>query len=136
MLVWIVLAVLAVYVAQTMLAPSLLYLGVRGERLRRLALALGPRDDVLSGSHYVGRAERALRNMQEALPVFLTLSLLALIYKVGDPSVVQGAGIFLAARIVYVPLYLWGVRGLRSLAWTVGFAGQVIMLLPVVKTIA
>ena len=74
-----------------------------------------------------GRAERALANMHEALPVFLALALLNLI--VGTGSLAQtGATVFLVARILYVPAYFTGASGLRTLFWAVGVVGLVMML--------
>ena len=34
-----------------------------------------------------------------------------------------GAQIYFWARVAYVPLYAWGVRHLRSLAWLVSIVG-------------
>jgi uncharacterized MAPEG superfamily protein len=39
-----------------------------------------------------------------------------------------GAGIYLAARVVYVPLYAFGVPYLRSLAWGVSLGGLLAVL--------
>ena len=39
---------------------------------------------------------------------------------------------YIAARVVYVPLYWFGVPWLRTVAWAVGFLATVIMLLAVV----
>ena len=69
MVAWI-LIVLGVFVVQTMLPASIRYL-LTGEDVRaRLRLALGPRDAPPPTTVLGARAERALANMHEALPVF------------------------------------------------------------------
>ncbi|TIU19949.1 MAG: hypothetical protein E5W49_13815, partial [Mesorhizobium sp.] len=40
-----------------------------------------------------------------------------------------GAGLYLSARLVYLPLYAAGVPLLRSLVWNVAFVGIVLLLL-------
>ena len=39
-----------------------------------------------------------------------------------------GAALYFWARVVYVPLYALGVPYVRSLVWTVSFAGLVMIL--------
>ena len=124
---WI-LACLALFVAQTLLAPTIRYLlagpGV-GDRLR---VALGPRDVQPPLSPIGSRAERALANLQEALPVFLTVALLHVALRTPAASAVDGAACFVVARLLYVPAYLSGVPGLRSLLWVASWVGLGMML--------
>ncbi len=75
-----------------------------------------------------GRMERALRNMFEALPVFLTLALLAVIQGIDSGLAVTGAAVFFFARVAYVPAYGSGIVLLRSGVWTVGFVGLILMV--------
>lgn len=125
----LILLVLALFVVQTLLPASFRYM--RGpDAGRKLAQALGPRDDPPPQSVIGGRAERALANMQEAMPVFLALALLDLIVAPQAPLAVTGATVFLVARLLYVPAYLAGIMGLRSLIWMVSLVGLVLMLLP------
>ena len=42
-----------------------------------------------------------------------------------------GAVIYLVGRVAYLPLYLWGVFGIRTLVWNVATIGLVVMLLAV-----
>jgi len=93
---------------------------------------VGNRDNLPELSVVAGRLDRAKNNMQEALPIFLALALLALV-KGGDTSeVAHAASIFLIARVVYVPAYVSGVPMLRSLVWLVGVASLVMMALPLI----
>ena len=93
---------------------------------------VGNRDNQPELSVVAGRLDRAKNNMQEALPIFLALALLALIRGRDTSEVTRAASIFLVARVVYVPAYVSGVPMLRSLAWLVGVAGLLMMALPLV----
>jgi uncharacterized MAPEG superfamily protein len=93
---------------------------------------MGNRDKQPELSVIAGRLDRAKNNMQEALPIFLGLALLALI-KGGDTSrEAHAALVFLIARIVYVPSYVSGVPMLRSIVWLVGVGSLVVMALALI----
>jgi uncharacterized MAPEG superfamily protein len=115
-------AVLALFVAQTLLGPSLRYLGAGPGVADRLKVALGPRDAPPPDTALSGRASRALANLQEALPVFLTVALLHDVHGTG-PIAAPWAWAFLASRVLYVPAYLAGVPGVRSFVWSTGWIG-------------
>ncbi|MDP8999899.1 MAG: MAPEG family protein, partial [Myxococcota bacterium] len=74
----LILAVLALFVVQTFV-PSVIRQRLATGIRAHVAIAIGPRDDPPPISQALGRAQRALANMQEALPVFLTLALLHII---------------------------------------------------------
>ena len=90
---------------------------------------LGPRDDNRqSGNIVAGRLKRALENLLESYPAFVALALaLALTGKTGGMAA-TGAWLWLAARVVYVPLYAFGVPAVRTLAWVVSIVGILMML--------
>lgn len=74
------------------------------------------------------RAERALKNYAETWPGFIALALaLAVSGRTGGLGE-TGAWVWFIARIAYIPLYLFGVPYLRSLAWGVAALGLVLML--------
>lgn len=129
MIGWIV-AVLAVFFVQTLVPSTIRYLGGSGRR-RKLLIALGPRDDPPPMPRAGQRAQRALRNMFEALPIFLTLSLLSLILNTAGGLASLGAAVFFFARLLYLPCYDYGVFALRSIVWAVGFAGLILMIIPI-----
>ncbi len=98
-------------------------------RQRGLAWGAGARDaaPVPLGLH-AGRAQRALDNFKETYPAFIALALaLALTGRSGGTGA-TGAGLWFAARIVYLPLYLLGVPWVRSGAYGVSLAGLMMML--------
>ncbi|MEF2074081.1 MAPEG family protein [Consotaella aegiceratis] len=77
---------------------------------------------------YAGRADRALRNFLETYPAFIGLALaLAMTNRAGGLGMI-GAWLWFVARIVYIPLYLFGVPYVRSLVWLASLLGLVLML--------
>ncbi|TIT70422.1 MAG: hypothetical protein E5W51_01660, partial [Mesorhizobium sp.] len=76
-----------------------------------------------------GRLERALRNFVETFPVFVAA--VFLVHAAAHETALSkwGAGLYFSARLVYLPLYAFGVPLLRSLVWNVSFVGIVLLLL-------
>ena len=88
----------------------------------------GPRDEAREPAGILaGRAARASANFRETYPGFVALALALAI--AGDPAGwgLVGAGLWFAARLVYVPLYLAGVPYIRSFVWLVALAGLAVM---------
>jgi uncharacterized MAPEG superfamily protein len=79
-----------------------------------------------------GRAERASANFRETYPAFLALCFGLAV--TGDPSGwgFTAALVWFAARIVYLPVYLSGVPGLRSIVWLVALVAMLIMFVAIV----
>ena len=94
------------------------------------AYLLGPRDhEQESRNPVAGRLKRALENLLETYPAFVALVLaLAVTGKTGGIAA-TGAWVWLIARVVYVPLYAFGVPAARTLVWCVSAAGLVMMLI-------
>ncbi len=130
-MVLLILLVLALFVIQTFLPNRWREKPAAGET-SRVADMLGPRDDWKPLTGVGGRAERALANMKEALPVFLALALLNLILGTGNLAT-TGATVFLVARALYVPAYLSGLVGVRTLVWMASLVGLVLMLIPILS---
>jgi uncharacterized MAPEG superfamily protein len=79
-------------------------------------------------SGWVGRAQRAHRNMLENLPLFAAAVLATAAAGKGNDTTALGAQIFFYARLVYVPVYLVGIHWMRTLVWTVSMVGLVMIL--------
>lgn len=95
------------------------------------AVMAGGRDGVTDKGVMLGRARRANANMVESLLMFVPLVLVAHVTGNLNGMTELGAGLFLAARIVYAPLYWFGIPWLRTLAWAGGLAGIVMIFLQV-----
>ena len=128
---WI-LAALAIYVIQTVIAPLFQHL-IRADP--QLMTALGPRDNPPEMPTLGGRFNRALLNYQEALMVFLPIALLIEFKGVSGDTSAFGAMLFVAARIAYPPAYAIGTPGLRSLVWGIGHFGIVMMLVELLSAL-
>jgi uncharacterized MAPEG superfamily protein len=133
-MVLLILLVLALFVLQTVIPGLIRNLGSH-HQMNKFQLLLGSRDNLPPQTTVGARAERALANLQEALPVFLALALLNLIVQTAGDMAVMGATIFLVARVLYLPAYLSGVFALRSLVWGVSLIGLVMMLMPLLDRI-
>jgi uncharacterized MAPEG superfamily protein len=126
-------AFLTLFVLQTLLPASFRYLLAGPGTAQRLKIALGPRDSQPPMPLLGARADRALTNLYEALPVFLTLALLHVFRGTTEEVAVQGAWLFVALRALYVPAYLSGLPMIRSLIWMASWIGLGMMLAPLIS---
>lgn len=111
-----------------------LYLGAQSLIFRwqhGILYAASARDEGKPDSPLLARAERALKNFHETWLVFVILVLIGHLAMPGEPLMFWGAIIWFAARIAYLPLYLFGVFMIRSLVWNVALVGLVLMGWPV-----
>ena len=124
-----ILAVLALWVVQTLLPSSIFSMTVdKATRDRFYADHLRGHDNVPPLPLYAARALRAQHNMMEALPVFLGLSMLLLVREATSGTAIAGAWVFFAARLLYVPAYIVAVPGLRSAVWGASWVGLGMMI--------
>jgi uncharacterized MAPEG superfamily protein len=87
----------------------------------------GNRDDLPERSPIAARADRAAKNMLENFVLFAAL-LFAARAAGGDRARIElAAQLFFWARLVYFPLYLTGIRYLRTVVWTVAVAGMALL---------
>ena len=90
-------------------------------------IGLGNRDNLKEATPMGGRAERAAKNSIEAAVFFVPLALIANTAGL-DAEVMLGAQVAFWARIAYVPIYIAGIKYLRSLVWIVGVVGYGMMV--------
>ncbi len=91
--------------------------------------ALKPRDEPIQLTGKAGRVHRAMNNHFEGLILF---AIACLVITVSDQSTGFTAGcayIYLIARVIYVPAYVFGWVPWRSVIWSVGFGATALMLL-------
>jgi len=95
--------------------------------------AAGPRDEPRPPlTAMAGRLERALQNFLETFPLFAAAILIAHAAGRHDWMTEWGAQLYFWGRLIYLPLYAFGVYLVRSLAWNVATLGIILILLSLV----
>ena len=107
---------------------QMLWAAAAARRQQGLKWAAGSRDEPRPIAGAAARLDRAFANFKETF-VFFAVIVVALAFA-GKSSELSrwGADIYLAARIFYIPLYAFGVVGVRSLAWIVSLIGILMCL--------
>lgn len=116
-MVWYILAALLLLLVQGGLIGSLLTKQVGS------ANQMGNRDDLPEPTVELGRARRAMTNLQETLPIFLTVGILLIVHGIDWWLVHLGALLYLAGRISHLICYMRGLSPWRSIAFGVAMAG-------------
>ena len=89
--------------------------------------AFGNREGLPTPLGIAGRADRAARNMIQAMVMFVALVLAAQIAGKASQAAL-GATVFFWARLVYWPVYIAGIAYLRTLVWLVSIVGLILIL--------
>ena len=79
------------------------------------------------------RLQRAQKNLFETLPLFIGAVLIAHVADIHTSTTYWGAWLYLVARIIYVPLYGFGIPYIRSLVWVVSMVGLGLILFAVLE---
>jgi uncharacterized MAPEG superfamily protein len=93
---------------------------------------IGPRDDLPEPTIEIARARRAFNNLQETLPIFLTLAVLSIIYQESGWLSLLGAGLYFVARVVHFLCYMRGLTPWRSIAFGFSMLGIFITAVPII----
>lgn len=75
-----------------------------------------------------GRLRRAQANLYETLPLFAVAILIAHVADRDGALTLWGAWLYFLARIVYLPLYAFGIPYVRSMVWLVALLGLIMVL--------
>lgn len=103
--------------------------GVLATRVRGGGWNVGNRDgEAPPLDRYAGRADRASRNFLETFPFFAAALVCAIAIHRDGHTAVLGAHLYFWARVLYLPIYLVGIPGLRSLVWMVGTVGLLMVV--------
>ncbi|MDF7775503.1 MAPEG family protein [Sphingomonas sp. AOB5] len=95
---------------------------------------MGARDEVLPPAWpVVGRMERAQANFFETFPIVIAAVALLGITQLYSTNTAIGALLWLAARVLYLPIYAAGVPVVRTFVFLAGLVGIVMMLWPVLS---
>ena len=90
--------------------------------------AVGPRDEPTNEGRMLRRFRRIFANYLETLPAFALVLLAAELSGRGNDWTLVGGWVWLAGRVVYLPVYAAGVPWVRTIVWIVATLGIVAML--------
>ena len=89
--------------------------------------SVGPRDEDLQPSGIAGRLNRAHRNFLETFAIFAVCVLLVHLTDVYGTLSFWGSVFYLVGRLLFLPLYAWGVPWLRTFSWNLATLGLVLV---------
>jgi uncharacterized MAPEG superfamily protein len=92
----------------------------------------GNRENLLPATNWVGRAQRAHRNMLENLVLFAVLVLVTEATNKNNAMTGFGAQLFFWARVIYAIIYVIGVPWLRTGVWGISVIGLILIFLQLV----
>lgn len=78
------------------------------------------------------RLLRAQANFLETFPLFAAAILITSSTQLYSVYSHWGAILYLAARVVYFPLYAFGIPYIRSMVWLISLTGILLVLLPLI----
>lgn len=73
------------------------------------------------------RLKRAQANLFETLPLFAVAVLIAHLAAVHNSLTLYGAALYLGARVLYLPLYAFGIPVVRTLVWCISMLGMLML---------
>ena len=126
MLLLIIFAVLFLLLVQVALPGRYLAIQVGNDA------QMGPRDDMPEPSRELARSRRALGNLQETLPVFLTLAILSIVLGEQGWLSLAGGALYLVARVAHVYCYMQGLTPWRSVSFLISLLGNLLLAVPLV----
>ncbi len=89
----------------------------------------GARDEEMPPLKPMGaRLFRAQANLFETLPLFIGAVLIAHVATKDGFLTLWGCRLYVIGRVIYVPLYAFGVKQIRSLVWVVSFVGLLMII--------
>ena len=94
-----------------------------------IGYTMSPRDTNARMSERLGRHRRAFENHFEGLALFTIAVIVVHLGGASSPITQICAGIYLGARILYVPAYVLALTPVRSIIWSISFIATLIMLI-------
>jgi uncharacterized MAPEG superfamily protein len=92
---------------------------------------VGARDEQLPPPNAMtGRSARAQANFAETFPIAIVALLGVVVAQKTNSTTALGGWIWLGARIAYLPIYLSGVRVIRTIIYTISLVGLILVIWP------
>jgi uncharacterized MAPEG superfamily protein len=104
--------------------------GTRNVLALGLATAAGNQHDIAPWTGWNDRLNRAIRNLMEAIAIFVPVVVAVQIAGLNNETTAMGAQIFVIARIAHALVYTLGVPWVRTAAWFVGVVGIIMVASP------
>ena len=117
------LSILAIYGLVVAISIALQTSGAMGQF--GVSYLLSARDEARSASGTTARLDRAQNNAIQAMVLFAPAILILAIKGAFSDTTILAAQVFLIARVIYLPAYAFGITGLRTLTWIVGFLSTI-----------
>ena len=89
--------------------------------------SVGPRDEAIQRSGLAGRLHRAQTNFLETFGVFAVFILLVHLTDVHGVQSYWGSILYIVGRILFLPLYAFGVPWIRTFSWNIATLGLVLV---------
>jgi uncharacterized MAPEG superfamily protein len=88
----------------------------------------GPRDEPRQLTGIAGRVQRSVNNQFESLILFTAAVVVLHLSNNATPYTAVWAWIYLAARVLYIPAYMFAWTYWRSAIWGVGLLATLVMI--------
>jgi uncharacterized MAPEG superfamily protein len=95
---------------------------------RGLPALAGNREGFAPGTGWIGRAQRAHRNLVESLLPFTALALAVVVANHTNDTTALAVRLFFYARLAHAIVYIAGVAWLRTLVWAVSVVSMAMLL--------
>lgn len=86
-------------------------------------------------SLWAQRAIRAHENAVENLAIFVPAVLTAHVLNISSPATKMAAAVYFLARLAHFVVYIFGIPVVRTLAFAIGWAAQIVILASILKWI-
>ena len=104
--------------------------GTRNVLALGLSTAAGNQHDIAPWTGWNDRLNRAIRNLMEAIAIFVPIVIAVQIAGLNNETTAMGAQIFVIARIAHAVVYTLGIPWVRTAAWFVGVVGIIMVASP------
>ena len=104
--------------------------GTRNVLALGLSTAAGNQHDIAPWTGWNDRLNRAIRNLMEAIAIFVPIVIAVQIAGLNNETTAMGAQIFVIARIAHAGVYTLGIPWVRTAAWFVGVVGIIMVASP------
>ncbi len=101
--------------------------GTRNVLALGLPTAAGNQHDIAPWTGWNDRLNRAIRNLMEAIAIFVPVVIAVQISGLNNETTAMGAQLFVIARIAHAVVYTAGIPWVRTAAWAVGVVGIIMV---------